>query len=126
MSKVTRLPPECDWLPPTVADEPPSLATLVKHEPRGGAIDHAAIVKGAMSVAPLPGASEANQHEAYRQRLIAANRSLDGQVVNELGKGALEGVALAGIGVVWTIFGWEIAAVAGVAVLGAAIFGGGK
>jgi hypothetical protein len=72
----------------------------------------------------MPGATEMNEREAYRQRLIAANRALDGQVVNELGKGTLEGVAVAGLAVVAAVLGPEVAVLGGLVLLGVAIFGG--
>lgn len=124
MNNLTRLPSDWD-LPTELRDGPPSFESLVKHEPRGGPLDRlGAVVKEAASLPALPGASEANEHETYRQKLIAANRALDGQVVNELGKGAIEGVALAGLAIVATIFGVEVALVSGIAVVGVAIFGG--
>jgi hypothetical protein len=97
---------------------------LVEREPRGGPLDHAAIVRAAANVPAMPGATETNEREAYRQRLIAANRALDGQVVNELGKGTLEGVAVAGLALVAVTLGPEIAVVGAVVLIGAALFGG--
>jgi hypothetical protein len=91
MSNVTRLP--ATDLPFKPGDDPRSLPGLVKHEPRGGPIDHAAIVKDAMNVPPLPGASEANEREAYRTRLVAGIRGMGGQVVNNAAGGAVAGAA---------------------------------
>jgi hypothetical protein len=104
--------------------DPPSVTHLVEHEPRGGPLDHAAIVRAAANVPPIPGAAEMSEREAYRQRLIAANRALDGQVVNELGKGAIEGLSVAGLAVVAVTLGPELAVVGAVLLLGAVVFGG--
>lgn len=62
--------------------------------------------------------------ESYRQRLMAANRALDGRVVNETAKGVIEGVAVAGLFVVGALFGAEVAIGAGVVALGVAFFRG--
>jgi hypothetical protein len=107
-----------------LSGEPPSFDSLLKREAGGGPLDHAAIVRAAANVPPMPGAVEMNQREAYRQRLIAANRALDGQVVNELGKGAIEGIAVAGLAVVAAVLGREVAVLGGLGLLGVAIFGG--
>jgi hypothetical protein len=109
---------------PTLA--PPSLAALVEREPRGGALDHGAIVRGAQDVPTLPGARETGEREAYRQRLVAANRALDGLVVNEAGKGAIEGLGAAALAVVALTLGPEAAVFGALAWGAAALFGGGR
>ena len=43
----------------------------------------------------LPGASEANEREAYRHKLIAANRALDAAQLNVTAGGALTGLFVA-------------------------------
>ncbi len=79
-------------------DDLPSLGAIIKHEPRGAAIDqNAAIARRALDVPALPGASELNEQEAYRQRLIAANRALDARQVNSTTGGALAGLLVAGV-----------------------------
>jgi hypothetical protein len=111
MNNPTKSPLDFDF-PPSRSDSWPSFDALAKHEPRGGSIDHSAIVTDAANVRPVPGTNEATE--------------CDGQVVNEAAKGAIEGVALTGLVVVGTIFGAEVAVVAGLAALGVAIFGGRK
>jgi hypothetical protein len=95
MSNLTNLPSESD-LHFELRSDPPSLGALVKHESRGAAVDQgAAIAKGALEVPALAGASEANGREAYRQRLIAGNRALDGSQFNTTASGAVAGVFVA-------------------------------
>jgi hypothetical protein len=93
MSKPTRVPPDFEF-PPSLPEGRSGFDSLVKHEPRGGAVDHDAIVKGAPNVPPLPGASEMNVHEAYRQRLIAGVRANEGRIVNGAARGGLFGAFL--------------------------------
>ena len=107
MSSPIRIPP--DFGSPSSAEGLPSFDALVTREPRGGSIDQTAVVTGAMNIPPLPGTVETTERERYRQKLIAANRALDGHVVNGVAKGSIEGVIFAGI-----------------AALGVAIFGGGR
>jgi hypothetical protein len=125
MNNPTKSPLDFDF-PPSRSDSWPSFDALAKHEPRGGSIDHSAIVTDAANVRPVPGTNEATEYEHRRRILISANRAVDGQVVNEAAKDAIEGVALTGLVVVGTIFGAEVAVVAGLAALGVAIFGGRK
>jgi hypothetical protein len=124
MKPPTKLPGSDFASPFELRAELPSYADLVEREPRGGPLDHAAIVRAAANIRPLPGAAEGNEREAYRQRLIAANRALDGQVVNELGKGTIEGIAVASLAVVAVTLGPELAVVGAVALIGASLFGG--
>jgi hypothetical protein len=94
----------------------PSLASLVREEPRNGPLDQDnARALASLDGPALPGAAEANEREAYRQKLIAANRALDGRTVNSTVEGALVGMGLAAVGVV---FGLEVAVVGAVAVGG--------
>jgi hypothetical protein len=92
MRNVTRISP--DTLPPELRDDPPSLDAMIAREPRGGPLDQVAIVKGAMNVSPMPGASEANAREAYRQKLIAGIRANEGRIVNGAARGGIWGLFL--------------------------------
>jgi hypothetical protein len=95
MRNVRTLPNDSD-LPFELGDDLPSLGALIKHEPRGATVDKsAAIAKSALDVPALPGASEANEREAYRQRLVAANRALNGFQFNTTASGAVAGLAVA-------------------------------
>jgi hypothetical protein len=125
MKPPTKLPgPDLPSLAFEPSRAPASFADLTEHEPRGGPLDHAAIVRAAANVPAMPGAAEMSERETYRQRLIAANRALDGQVVNELGKGTLEGVAVAGLALAAVTLGPQIAVVGAIVLIGAALFGG--
>jgi hypothetical protein len=125
MSNATRLPPNVDvsQLP---IDGVPSIEALLETEPRGGAIDQAMVIREAANVPPLPGASENAEREKRRQMLIAANRALDGRVINEAAKGTLEGVALAGAVAVGALLSPGFVVMAGAAALGISVFGGRK
>jgi hypothetical protein len=95
MSNLRKLPND-SALPIELRADPPSLGMLVQHEPRGAAVDQAAdIAKRALDLPALPGASEANERGAYRQRLIAANRALDGAQFNATASGAVSGLLVA-------------------------------
>jgi hypothetical protein len=96
MSNVRTLPSDSD-LHFELGDDLPSLAALIKHEPRGATVDQsAAIARSALDVPSLPGAGDANEREAYRRRLVAANRALDGFQFNTTASGAIAGLAVAG------------------------------
>jgi hypothetical protein len=93
--------------------EPPSLPTLVRDEPRGGAVDRNADVAGAAAEVPeLPGPPH-SERKAYRQRLIAANRAVGLAQFNTTAGGAIAGALFAA--------GLVLAGVEGVVVVGVGI-----
>jgi hypothetical protein len=113
MSNLGKLPNDSD-LRFDPRSGPPSLDALVRHEPRGAAVDQgAAIAKSALDMPALPGTSEANERGAYRQRLVAANRALDGAQFNATASGVVSG-ALVAAGLV--VGGIEGAAVVGLGI----------
>jgi hypothetical protein len=95
MSNLGKLPNDSD-LRFDPRSGPPSLDALVRHEPRGAVVDQgAAIAKSALDMPALPGTSEVKERGAYRQKLVATNRALDGAQFNTTARGAVSGLVVA-------------------------------
>ena len=103
----------------------PSMDDLLRGESRGGAVDdeleRQRILHESAGVTPLPGAAEMAATEIRRRQLVAWNRGLDDHITNELGRGALEGLGVAGLVGVAVFVGTEVAIVGAVAWAGVAL-----